>query len=269
MDAPGIARDPDNTNDLENHKPGEAAMKKQFAVRSLVAATALAVVALSPVAHADAGVTGSLGVVSKYVLRGITTPASEHDGAAVQAGITYDTGTGFSLGWWGSSLSYADNMASGFENDIIADYSLGLGEDMTLAFGGVYYYYVDIDDADVLEPYVNFSYGPLTVGAKVLTDDVVWGNKTDTYLTVSFSQDLPMDFSFTALAGFYRYKKDGEFLPETAASKSSGFRHLDLTLSHPLGKTGLDMSVTYIVGGEDRYGGDQEDTMVLGVSGSF
>jgi hypothetical protein len=65
------------------------------------------------------------------------------------------------------------------------------------------------------------------------------------------------------------YEKNGKYLPETAASESSGFRHLDLTVTHPLGKTGLDMSVTYIVGGQDRYGVDQKDTMVLGLSGAF
>jgi len=252
-------------------------MKKQFALRSLTAATALAVAALAaPVAHAD-GFTGSLGVVSKYVLRGITTDASgssESDGAAVQAGINYNFDAGLYLGWWGSSLDYtattdATTTTTGFENDLIVGYSMGLGKDMTLDFGGVYYYYIDLDNADVLEPYVNFTFGPITVGAKVLTDDVIWGNEMDTYLTAAYAQKLPADFTFKGVAGFYMYEKNGKYLPETAASKSSGFRHVDLTLSHPLGKTGLDMSVTYILGGQDRYGVDQKDMMVLGLSGAF
>lgn len=245
-------------------------MKKQFVSRSLAAATALAIVALSAPAHAESGISGSLGVVSKYVLRGITM-VPENAGAAIQSGLSYDTGTGLYLGWWGSSLDYnePDEAAAGFENDFSVGYGMELGKDMSVDFGGVYYYYLNIDDADVLEPYVNFSIGPITLGAKLLTDDVIWGNEGDNYLTASFSQDLASDFSFSAIAGYYIYEKDGEFLPETGDSKSSGFRHLDLSVSHPLGKTGLDMSVTYIVGGEDRYGNDQEDTMVLGLSGSF
>jgi uncharacterized protein (TIGR02001 family) len=252
-------------------------MKKQFALRSLTVATALATAALAaPAAHADA-LTGNIAVVSKYVLRGITTDASgtsESDGAALQAGLTYAMDSGLYVGWWGSSLDYVvttdpTSTTTGFENDISVGYSMGLGKDMTLDFGGVYYYYIDVDNADVLEPYVNFTFGPVTVGAKVLTDDVIWGNEMDTYLTAAYTQKLPSDFTFKGVLGFYMYEKNGKYLPETAASESSGFRHLDLTLTHPLGKTGLDMSVTYVLGGQDRYGVDQKDTMVLGLSGAF
>ena len=157
----------------------------------------------------------------------------------------------------------------GVENDFSAGYTMSLGNDMTLDFGGVYYYYLDVENSDALEPYVNFTTGPFTAGAKYLTKDVLWGNSGDIYLTGAYATKLPADFTFKGLIGFYVYDKSGRFNAQTAASESSGFRHLDLTLSHPLGKSGLDMSVTYILGGESRYGVDQRDTMVFGVSGAF
>jgi uncharacterized protein (TIGR02001 family) len=264
---------PINTNDLKNHNSGEAAMKKQFAVRSLVAATALAVVALSPAAHADAGFTGSLGVVSKYVLRG-GTMVPENAGAAVQGAINFDTGAGVVLGWWGSSLDYtfssdgSPQAAAGFENDLIATYSMEVAG-MTLGFGATYYYYISVDDSDALEPFFSLGWGPFSFGAKYLAEDVIWGNTGDTYLTASYSQKLPSDFTFTALAGFYRYEDSGDFEAGLGTTESAGLKHIDLTLTHPLGKTGLDMSITYIIGGENRSGADLENTMVLGVSGAF
>lgn len=251
-------------------------MKKQFVVRSLAAATALAVVVLSPAASA-AGFTGNLGVVSKYVLRGITNDA-ESDDAALQAGVTYTTDFGLYGGWWGSSLDYASTTdtpatSRGFEHDFIVGYSMPIGK-MTLDVGAVYYYYMDIDDSDAFEPYVNLTViDPLVVGAKYLAKDVLWGNKGDVYLTATYTQKLPSDFTFKALAGFYLYEKTGKFLSDPDSSgnsaESSGFRHLDLTVSHPLGKSGLDMSVTYTLGGDNRYGLEQADTVVVGVSGAF
>jgi uncharacterized protein (TIGR02001 family) len=261
-----------------NHDSGEKKMKKQFVVRSLAAATAMAVVALSaPAANAAAGFTGSAAVVSKYVLRG-GTMVPENSGAAVQSGINYDTGIGLYLGWWGSSLDYTVSStpvaASGFENDFIAGYSMEAAG-LTLDFGLVQYYYLSVDESDAIEPYANVTWKFLTAGAKLLAKDVIWGNKGDIYLTVGAKHKLPADFTVSGLVGFYKYDKSGKF--ESANSltaglnttESSGLKHIDLTVSHPLGKTGLDMSVTYIVGGDDRSNTDLKNTMVLGISGAF
>jgi hypothetical protein len=42
-----------------------------------------------------------------------------------------------------------------------------------------------------------------------------------------------------------------------------------LTLSHPIGNTGADMLLTYIIGGRDRTGDKQGNTAVLGVKFNF
>lgn len=248
-------------------------MKKQFAVRSLVAATAMAVGVLTVPAANAAGFTGSAAVLSKYVLRGITNNA-ESDDTALQAGVNYNFDSGLYLGWWGSSLDYASTTdvpttTRGFENDFIVGYSMPIGK-MTLDVGVVYYYYMDIDNSDAFEPYVNFTViEPLVLGAKYLTKDVLWGNSGDIYLTATYTQKLPADFTVKGVFGYYIYDKNGEFNAETSDSESSAFRHIDLTVSHPLGKTGLDLGVTYTLGGDDRLSAKQANTMVIGLSGAF
>lgn len=245
--------------------------KQSFRKRALTLATTLAVASLAAPIAAQADASGSMGLVSKYVFRGLTTDASgsaESDVTAVQAGLKYSHGSGAYAGWWGSSLDYVNPTAAttttkGVENDLYVGYSKAFGK-LTLDVGAVYYVYVDVADADVLEPYVNLTFGPVTFGAAYLTKDVVWGNEGDTYTSLTYTHKLPSDFTFTGKAGYYFYG-DGAL----ANAIDSGFRHLDLTLTHPLGKTGFDMSVAFIVGGEDRAEIHQRNTMVLGLSSSF
>jgi hypothetical protein len=40
-------------------------------------------------------------------------------------------------------------------------------------------------------------------------------------------------------------------------------------LSHPIGNTGADANLTYIIGGEDRFGIDQKNQMVFSVTYGF
>ena len=223
---------------------------------------------------AQAEVTGNIGVVSKYVLRGITNSNSlgaENDGAAVQGGFDWSHSSGVYLGYWGSSLGYGDAtkpnpQTTGFENDIYGGYKFKAGP-VSLDVGLIQYLYTAIGHSDGLEAVVNAGIGPVTLGVKYLTNDVKWGNQGDIYATVGYSQALPSDFKFAGVFGYYIYKDSGEFIPATV--ESSAFRHVDLKLSHPLGKTGADMSLTYIVGGQDRQGLDQSNAIVLGLSTGF
>lgn len=226
---------------------------------------------------ASADMTGNISVVSKYVLRGITNN-TENDGAALQGGFDYTNASGFYAGWWGSNLDYASApTTTGFENDFYAGWG-GKAGDVSYSLGLIQYYYMEIDDSNLTEFVPTVGYGPVTLGAKYLLSDGAWGNQGDIYWTLHYATQLPSDFKLGAVVGYYTYEKDDNDKLCSANNKSSGcgitkkssaFRHIDLTLSHPIGKTGADMSVTYTLGGKDRTGTDQRDIVVFGVKYGF
>lgn len=251
-----------------------------FPLRALTAGIG-AVLALGVLTPAHAEIAGNLYVVSKYVLRGITSNA-ENDGAAVQGGVDYSHASGLYAGYWGSNLDYGNSTsATGFENDIYGGYKFSAGK-AAINLGAIYYLYTEVDDSNAAELVASVGFGPVTFGLKYLTDDVVWGNKGDTYWTVDYSTALPKDYNFATTLGYYTYDDSDPGKPGTIATgtttNDSGFRHLNLTLSHPLGKTvdatgkagaASHVAITYVVGGEDRAGVKQKDAVVLSLGTTF
>ena len=126
-----------------------------------------------------------------------------------------------------------------------------------------------MEDSDAAEIALSGGLGNASLGINVLTKDVVWGNKGDTYFNLGYSWGLPSDFSLAGNLMYYMYKKDGKFIAETPDSKASAFRGVSLTLSHPLGKTGGTMGLTVVGGGEDRVGVYQKFTPVLSLGMTF
>lgn len=248
-------------------------MKKSL-IASAVAATLSAGAMTLPTTAAAGEMTGNIGVVSQYVLRGYTI-SPEAVTPAVQGGLDYGFDSGFYVGYWGSSLNYLaketadpEDPPFSFEHDFYGGYA-GEISDFSYDVGLIYYYYQPGEDASTAEVAASVGYGPVSLGMNYLTQDVTWGNSGDIYWTLSGETDIPGGFTLGGVAGYYTYSKDGEFIPETSDSKSGAFRHLDVSLSHPLGDTGADMSLTYIMGGEGREGEDLGDTFVAGLSMSF
>lgn len=253
---------------------------KSFPLRTLSLAVALSI----PMVAAHAGATGNIGVFSKYILRGITN-SPENDNAVLQGGFDYSADNGLYAGYWGSTLGYchshgllagADTCTTkGFENDLYGGWG-GKTGDISYTLGLIQYYYMNVSDSNLTEFNPTIGYGPVTLGAKYLLTDGWWGNKGDTYWTASYSADLPSNFKLGAVAGYYTYKKgDNSKLCFPAGAgcgttkESSAFRHVDLTLSHPIAKTGADMSLTYTLGGKDRTGTKQKDALWFGVKYGF
>lgn len=257
-------------------------------LRVLSAAIGLAVGGLAAPLAAQAGASGNIGVFSKYVLRGITN-VTENNGTAVQGGFDYAADNGIFVGYWGSNLDYsydagtggASTSSSGFENDFYAGYGFTTGP-VSFTVGATQYYYVEVADSNLFEPFVTASMGPVTLGVKYLAQDGFWGNKGDMYWTLAGGADLPKGFKLAATLGYYTYETNDSKeictpgVGEAAAvagcgltTTDSAFRHLDLSLSHPIGKTGADMMVTYVVGGKNRSGVDQDNTVVFAVKYPF
>ena len=245
--------------------------KKVTSLRVLSVAVAASVAGLAAPLAAQADLTGNIGVFSKYVLRGITNN-TENDGTTVQGGLDWSHSSGLYLGYWGSNLDYGATRTSttntGFENDIYGGFKFKAGP-VDINLGVIYYAYTQVLDSDAAEAVVAAGFGPVTVGAKYLTKDVAWGNTGDTYLTVDYGMDLPSEFKFAAQLGYYFYSDSGDFETALATTEDSGFRHLNLTLSHPLGKSGANMGITYIVGGDDRAGVQQGNAVVLALTTGF
>jgi uncharacterized protein (TIGR02001 family) len=195
--------------------------------------------AAAPAAPAAASWTGHADLVSRYVLRGITSTygpgapagnagadAPESDKAALQWGLDWSGPSGFYAGYFGSTVnysykrlgqSYADRSIADFqsnksiENDLYGGYA-GKAGDFSYNAGLTGYVYINGAHADALETKFTLGYGAFTAGAQTLLRDVVWGNKGDTYWTLNYVQPIAYDFTLTTSLGFYTYKREGKYM---------------------------------------------------------
>ncbi|NNH87070.1 TorF family putative porin [Acinetobacter terrae] len=215
-------------------------------------------------------ISGNIGVVSQYVLRG-NTASLENSGAAVQGGLDYSHSSGFYAGYWGSTLdvSYAESGEQSFEHDFYAGFNGSITEDLGYTIGGIYYVYYPSDDSNVFETLLGLNYKDFSFTAQTLTDDVIWGNAGDTYFLASYSYPLPKDFTLNTSLGAYYYSDSGDFEEALGTTEDFNFRHLTAGLSHPLGDTGASVSMDYIIGGKLRDDTDLKNKVVLGLKYGF
>lgn len=240
--------------------------------------------------------SGNINVISQYVLRGITQTYNgyydgsgpESSGPAVQGGLDYTHENGFYAGYWFSSIgySYADlnpersrDHVNSVENDFYAGYNGKLSNGLSYTLGGTLYYYLPGWNSTGLETKVGVGYGNFSFTAQTLLNDVTFGNQGDTYWLASYTHELPRDFTFNGQIGYYSYGKDGKYIPEVIAAnpggietvkcKSGAFRHVTLGVSHPLPIKGASASLQYLIGGENRYGVKQDNTMIASVGFKF
>ena len=240
---------------------------------ALGASTAFAADEVTP----EHQISGNIAVVSSYYLRGLTN-APENDDATIQGGLDYSHSSGFYAGYWGSTIGYSltnyDADVDGytgndtFEHDFYLGYNGAINEDWGYNIGAVYYYYYESDaDVDGLESVLGVNYKDLSVTAQTLWNDVAWGNTGDTYFLASYSHPLPRDFTLNTALGLYYYNDDKSKYFDT--TEDFGFRHFNIGLSHPLGNSGADMSIDYVVGGYDRVDEKQKNKVIFGLSYSF
>lgn len=255
----------------------------KFGLKTLVASVVLAsglstaVAAESTPLPFPGTITGNIAVLSSYNLRGITN-APENSGPAVQGGLDYSHDSGFYLGYWASTLDYSyaclnpngcssSNTRDSFESDFYGGYKGKITEDVGFQVGGTIYYYYPGWESTGYETMLGLSYKEFSVSAQTLLNNVTFGNKGDTYLLATYAPALPAGFTGKAQLGAYYYGDDDEFV--TTGSKDFNFRHATLGLSHPLGDTGANWSLDYIIGGYDRLETKQKNKVVLGLAYAF
>lgn len=264
-------------------------------------------------------ITKHIDLASRYVLRGVTTTygngqplgnagadAPESDQAALQWGIDFVHTSGWSFGYWASTInysykqlgnSYGDRSITAFqkprsvENDLYFAYAGNITGDLGYTLGMTGYYYANGTHANALETKAGLTWGALSFNAQTLLNDVVWGNKGDTYWTLVYTKPLPHDITFTGTLGAYTYKREGKYLGtrDTATGtacasgeafvvngcfagngpSSGGLRHLSLGLSAPFPDSSLSWSLQAILGGYNRFDVKQGNQLVGMLSWGF
>jgi uncharacterized protein (TIGR02001 family) len=245
-------------------------MKNLFTPLAMTVAVASGTCVMPMMASAE--LTGSIGVHSKYLLRGIF---EEAENGAVQGSFDYSHDSGLYAGWWFSNLSYnyeadADDDATGngVENDFYAGFAGELGS-VGYDIGLIQYVYINVDDSNLTELTGTLSFGGGYVGFQYLLNDGWWGNSGDTYWKAGYALDLPRDFGLAFDLGYYTYDDDDNSKLGGVTLQDSAFRHFNITLTHPVGNTGADMYAQYVFAGEDRSGLEYDDTMVFGLTYDF
>jgi uncharacterized protein (TIGR02001 family) len=242
------------------------------------ASSLLSTVTFADEKTSDHTISGNIGVVSEYILRG-NTAAPENDNATIQGGLDYSHSSGFYIGYWGSTLGYSLTKkvngeytgSKAFEHDFYLGYNGSITEDFGYTVGAAYYYYYQSDaDVDATETVLGVNYKDFSFTANTLLNNVEWGNKGDTYFAANYSYELPQDFTLNTSLGAYYYQDKGQhegtFLD---TKKSFAFRQFTLGLSHPLGDTGASVSMDYIIGGKLRDDTSLKNKVVFGLKYEF
>jgi uncharacterized protein (TIGR02001 family) len=263
--------------------------------------------------------TGHVDLVSRYILRGVTTTygpsspglgnagadAPESDKPALQWGADWSHPSGVYLGYFGSQINYSyKRLGESYRNRTITDFQSdkSIENDLYGGYNGKFgdfgytvgltgYAYINGKHANAFETKVGISYGDFSLAAQTLLNDVVWGNKGDTYWTLNYTKPLPYDITLLASLGYYTYSKEGKFLGtvDTAgggacpagesfsvsgcfaggAPSSGGFRHLIVGFTQPIASTGLTWGLQGLIGGENRFAVKQKNKLLASISYGF
>lgn len=243
---------------------------------------------------ASAAVTGNLDVISKYVLRGITTTygqtapvagvpsgnaaadAPENEKPSLQGGLNYSSESGLYLGYAFATIGYSygdfsiGNRGGSMEHATYGGYAGKMG-DIGYKVGLLHLNYEPQANAVGSEGLFGLSYKEFAMSVQPFLNDTVYANKGDTYITATYATTLPMNVGFKANFGYYNYAKSGEFINKdgsSALAKDAAFRHLILGVSYPFAKN-VSGGLSYIIGGENRWGVKQDNMLVGNASYTF
>ncbi len=265
---------------------------KVFNLKNSVAVVGVLALAANSLT-ASAAVTGHLDAFSKYVLRGITTTygptapvagqpkgnaigdAPESEIPSLQGGLDYSSESGLYLGYAFATInySYADfslgDKAGSMEHDTYGGYAGKVG-DMGYKVGILHLNYSPGANSTGSEAMFGLSYKEFAFTVQPFLNDTTYANKGDTYITATYSTTVANDVGVSAAFGYYKYTKTGEFVDPVLNPKSvdAAFRHLILGATYPFSKNVIG-GVSYIIGGQNRYGVQQDNQLVGNLSYTF
>jgi len=203
-------------------------MKPQWVVAALLAALAVPSVSFAEEKKApepDWKLAGNIALSSEYLYRGL----KQTDGQpAVSGGFDLTHVSGFYLGNWNSNISWISDGVPGvsapIEMDFYGGYKFEVVKDVTLDFGGLYYFYPKkgtipstvLKSPNTFEIYVAGGYGPATLKYSYATTELFGtiGTKNSSYLDLSASFDVGSGVSIAPHVGYQNVKTPSGYTGE-------------------------------------------------------
>jgi uncharacterized protein (TIGR02001 family) len=227
---------------------------------------AVATICLGNIATASAGdgligeVSGNLSLTSDYVFRGYT---QTNEDPAVQGGLDWNSGEGFHVGVWGSTVNFKDSDEASTEFDLSAGFA-GETEGFSYDIGFIYYLYPGADSAlnyNFWEFYssTDYDFGPAAISVGLAyTSDNFGSTGNGLYLQSGITVPLGEVVSINANLNYYD------------VDTSFGEDYVDWNIGGTISTKWLDASLTYL--DTDITAGCQnvcESRIVFSISRSF
>lgn len=137
--------------------------------------------------------SGSVAVTTDYIYRGLSQTAGQ---PAAQAGVQFQSLSGWNAGVWGSSVDFQNGAGIAYELDLHAGYSWSLSPDWSMQVGYVHYAYLDDSDTgyDYDEINVSVSY------QQRATASIAWSPNTSKHTYWGFiSEKRALDYELSLL----------------------------------------------------------------------
>jgi uncharacterized protein (TIGR02001 family) len=176
----------------------------------------------------ESSISGNVALTTDYIYRGISQTSS---GSAIQGGLDWAGDSGFYLGTWASSITFADSI----EIDYYGGFAGSLTEEIGYDIGFLYYDYPGVSSDDFLEFYGVLSYGDLS-GSINYSDDFYAGTGKAWFYTLDYGFDLGNDFALGLHYGYSDFDQD-------VFGTADSYTEYNISLSKSY--AGLDFSVMY------------------------
>lgn len=214
-------------------------MTSKHRSRSWLLVGLLAASLLSSTAQAaGSSVSGSVGVVSDYLFRGISQTNQK---PALQAGIEYDAASGFYAGAWGSNISWladastdAAPISSSLEVDAYGGWRTTTSSGVSFDVGVYEYYYPGTYPSGFTSPntteiYAGVGYGDFSLKySNAVTNLFGFDHSHNSgYVDLSWSHDFTGGWSLGAHAGHQTIKN----------VSGANYSDWNVVVSHGLGKS--------------------------------
>ncbi|MDX8237961.1 hypothetical protein SLL78_06415 [Acinetobacter pittii] len=225
-------------------------------------------------------VSGSISVLSSYVYRG-NTNSPENDETTFQ-GLIVGSYKSFYSAYFISNLGYSYRELQGgksyssdkYEHDFILGYVYNYNS-LVFDLSNATYYYPGGKNTTGNETIIKLTQ-PVDSDsisytlASYLFKDTIYSNKGDTFLGINFTHNFDEKLNFEVGAGFSYFNDNGKFEGGDFLNtqKDFAFRYADAKINYQM-IPNLNGYMQFILGGEDRSGVDQKNTVVMGLKYIF